>query len=89
MAFRIEWKKSTRKDLRKLLPALRSGLSGRLKIWRKIRFLTAWKNRAGRNTPIASGWAITGLFMKLWRNPSWLKSSACGIARMFIGFEMF
>ncbi len=44
MAFRIERKKSTRKDLRKLPHNAVAKLSRPLKIWRPILFRMAWKN---------------------------------------------
>jgi|GEM_PF-2965908 mRNA-degrading endonuclease RelE of RelBE toxin-antitoxin system len=44
MAFRIEWKKSTRKDLRKLPASTAERIVETVKTWRKIPSRTAWKN---------------------------------------------
>ena len=65
MAFRVEWKKSTRKDLRKLPASVVTRIIEAVENLAETPFPHGVEKLSGsRNTPIASGWATTGLFMK-------------------------
>jgi hypothetical protein len=79
MAFRIEWKKSTRKDLRKLPSATVDKIIEAVEDLAENPFLHGVEKLSGSET--------IGLSMKLSRNQSWLKFSACATAKMSIVFE--
>ena len=88
MAFRIEWKKSTRKDLRKLPANAADKIVEAVEQLSQNPFPHGVEKLSGSEHAYRIRLGDSGLFMKSSQNRSWLKSSACGIARMFIGFEL-
>jgi hypothetical protein len=87
MAFRIEWKKSTRKDLRKLPAGAVDRVVEAVEELSQNPFPHGADKLTGSEHAIAFGWAITRSFTKSSRSQNWWKSSVCDTARTFIGFD--
>ena len=88
MAFRIEWKKSTRKDLRKLPPRQVGRIVEAVEELADEPFPFGSEKLQGSNTRTGFASATTASSMKLSSKPSLSKSNACDIGRLFTGVEM-
>jgi len=82
--FRVEWKKSTKKDLRKLPASLAARVVGKVEALGANHSRKGLRNLAARKTHTGFGWVIIGLCTTCFASGSLSKSSECDIGKMSI-----
>jgi len=88
MAFRIEWKKSTRKDLRKLPPRVVDRIVEAVESLADEPFPFGSEKLQGSEHAYRIRMGDYRVVLKSLSQPSLSKSSACGTGKMFTGVEM-
>ncbi|MCW5556116.1 MAG: hypothetical protein KIS67_28665 [Verrucomicrobiae bacterium] len=87
MAYRVEWKKSTRKDMRRLPSATVDRVIKTVEALAGNPFPQGVEKLSGSDHAFRIRLGDSRLFTKWLKPQSWLKSSASGIGRMSIVFN--